>query len=206
MPVKSIAKFFIVFVLVFTAFLLIGYKFQNVYTSCYCASMQVIDKLFTSGKIIVLIRNSGEKENDVQVVAYNRSNVRENGVVTAVQVKYSSRHLGYLPTAFLLSLVISTLQPWKKKVLMLLYALIAIHLYILFKSIVVILYFQIQNEQVIGYSLLPFWRSFWISWYDLLISKVYPDFFLGILFWILLIPGKSSLIKDFLRTKQIQQE
>jgi len=157
--------------------------------------MNGVFKNFVVKDVVCHFQTTQKNKYDINVIVYNRNHVKPNGNVYAAQVRHSSRHVGYLPTAFLLALILSAGIPWKRKLIALLWGMLSIHLFILFKTSLIIIYFLGENEWIIPFKLTPFWKTTWGYIYEQFIHNLNPNFIVCLLIWILVVFRKEDYQK-----------
>jgi hypothetical protein len=196
---RVLFKFFTIFFLVFALFFFLWPAVKKIYPKTYCYCLNAVFKVVTTDGIVTIFQVSDSDNDDIRMVMYNQKKVKPDGNVNAIEVYHSIRQLGYLPSIFLLSLVFSSALSFRSSLWNVFYAMILVHFYILLKVTLILLYNLIQNESLVIVTFNPFWKSLWIFFYDLFISKVYPDFFICILIWISLLLRKNKYLKGYLK-------
>ncbi len=76
-------------------------------------------------------------------------------------VRISSRLIGYLPTAIMIGLVLATPTTWKRRLLGLVWALLAVHAFIILRITVKLLVFYCSDKPVALFHPGLFWTKFW---------------------------------------------
>jgi hypothetical protein len=97
----------------------------------------------------------------------NYTMTRPDGTAPAASVDVNTRYTGYLPTILLISLVLASPVPWKRKLTALSFGLILITLLIMFKQWIALLWYceekswlHLTNFTVTGKKLLTFANNF----------------------------------------------
>ena len=154
------------------------------YTKAYRASAAFMFKSFGS-KGVVLFRQSSDTKNDVEMLFFHRDRVDPDGqLVPLGRIPHNTRYYGYMPTAFLIALVLATPIPLKRKGRALFWAMVIIHALLVLKLVVWVL-FGFSHKQVSVLVLSPFWNRVFVLAADIFLQNLTFALIVSFSIWIL---------------------
>jgi hypothetical protein len=121
---------------------------------------------------------------DTRITVANREQLDASGSGRAVMLDFDSRGVGWMPTALLIALVVSTPISWPRRAWALLWGLLAIHAFVLFSLQV---YIWNESDTSSGLSLIafsPFWKFVVNGLEETLITQLGASFAAPTLVWI----------------------
>jgi len=122
---------------------------------------------------------------DTRITVANRDQLDASGSGPAVMLDFDSRGVGWMPTALLLSLVVSTPIPWQRRARAVFWGLLAIHAFVLFSLEA---YIWNESDATSGLNLVtfsPFWKTVVNGLEETLITQMGASFVAPTLIWIL---------------------
>lgn len=143
---KQIIKFLAVLVALYAFFMIrwpgLEQLYGRVFSACAnCASYQMWGNGPMFGtRAIVQVKHTpleNDPDHDVQIQAANKEHLQ--GLNDVYMVRTSSRHLGYMPTVVLMTLILATPTVGPRRIWSLILGLILIHAFIMIRFVVVLL-------------------------------------------------------------------
>jgi hypothetical protein len=183
---RPIARFVCVFLLLYVALTVPWPGWKAAYGTWFRAFGEGVAAVLPSSRT-VRMRDAGPSAPlDTQILLIDPKSPVANGHQKALVLNLDSRSVGWIPTAFLCALVISTPIPWRRRLRALGLGLLAIHIYL---SLVLASF--IWNQSVIadggaGSQVSPFSRWLLGALEETLVTQLGPSFVIPALIWILL--------------------
>jgi len=141
---------------------------------------------------------------DTRITVANRTQLDASGSGRAVMLDFDSRGVGWVPTALLIALVVSTPVPWRRRASALVAGLIAVHAVILFSLQI---YIWNQTDAASGLNLVelsPFWKTVVSGLEETLITQLGASFALPVLIW-MLVTFRSEDLRTFCVRDQLTE-
>jgi hypothetical protein len=155
---KGIVGFFVLFLVFYGLLLLPWPGLRQAYAACFRAGGTLLFGSFGApGAVRFLPAATPATGLDTDVVLINP----RNGVSGRTQ--HDSRHMGYLPTAMLVSLVLATPAPWRRKGRALLWGLVAVNAYVALR-IGLVLVRDLSNDDPLRLFTLGPWAHQALAW------------------------------------------
>jgi hypothetical protein len=123
---RRVIRFVVLLVVVYGSLMACWPVLGKGYSRLYRTGANFLFGSFGS-KGIVEFRESNEAVYDIEVRLYNVEHKEQNGAMKGIRIWQSSRHAGYMETAFLAALVIATPMPIRRKALALFCGLLLVH-------------------------------------------------------------------------------
>ncbi len=140
---KTIILSVLTFVLVYTLFLLPQINANRVYAEFFCSVGNFLFEDFPRGGFVNLKTQADKGDNDIAMFI-SKADWMEGTKIKGVTANKASDRIGYLITAFFLSLALATPLPWKRKLFVVLGGFILVTLFVLLKFYIIILYAYTQ--------------------------------------------------------------
>lgn len=128
---------------------------------------------------------------DTRIELANRDLVDHEGKGPVRYMELDTRGVGWVPTALLLSLVLATPVPWRRRGWALLWGLLAVHAYILFSLAI---YIWNSSTELSLVMLTPFWKQLVGGLEETLINQMGASFVMPVLIWILVTIRRQDVI------------
>ena len=122
---------------------------------------------------------------DISMNVGDRTMVRKNGTLPTVNQTFSSRYIAYLPTAFLMALILATPLPWRRRLWSFLIGFVLIHLFIAAEIFLMILYLFNHTEWLSLFKLGSFGVKILDALWNIFIYQIAARFFIPVMIWIL---------------------
>ena len=161
---------------------------RDFYGSYLCAVAKTVLSTNSGRRILRFEQVPKAKRNrtlDTRITVANREQLDASGSGRAVMLDFDSRGIGWMPTALLLSLVISTPIPWRRRAWAVFWGLLAIHAFVLFSLEA---YIWNESDTSSGLDLVtfsPFWKTVGNGLEETLITQLGASFVVPMLVWIL---------------------
>lgn len=156
LPTKPIAKFFLRLVIIYMLLVAPWPGVREAYSSAYrWAASAVFGQFGASGGADFEPISKPFKNNDTEINTYNLRTGRP------IALNYHDTRLtGYLLTAETLALILATPLAWSRKWKALLWGLVLVHLVIMFRITLLLLFNFTADSPNAVYHPAPFWRTF----------------------------------------------
>jgi len=142
---KKIVISAVVFICVYTLLLLPQLNVNRVYAGFLAETGSFVFKHFPGDGYVNLKTQTGKGKNDLALFI-SRTDWMEGTKIKGVTANKASDRIGYLITAFFLSLALATPLPWKRKLFVVLGGFVLITLFVLLKFYIIILYAYTQVD------------------------------------------------------------
>jgi len=144
-------------------------------------------------KWVVLFKPTSDPHLDTTIYIGNRKQAAPDGKLSAAQISFTSRYVGYLPTVLLAALVMATPLPWKRRFFALLWGLLSMHLFLGLLMLIMILNQCSQFPAMNLVHLGPFQEQVVHSTYDVFIHHLGARLAVPVLLWILICFRRDDL-------------
>jgi hypothetical protein len=150
---RVIGRFFFRLVLFYVLLMAPWPGLKDAYGGLFRAGGEFVFGSFGShGRVRFLPRSPSDWTSDTQLIAANRKTGGE------AVLHISSRHLGYVPTAFLAALVLATPISWSRRGWALLWGILLVSAFLVFVLTFLVLYaFSFDHSSAL-FAFSPFWR------------------------------------------------
>lgn len=163
---KKTLLFFVLRVIVIYGFFSVPFSFyDDAYGKFYRKVAVVFFKKFRDKGLVVFRETKDPCKTWVDIGSY--AIVNPDGTLNTAAIKINTRNLGYFPTILLISLVLASPVPFKRRLIALITGLILVTLLIIFKQWIALLWLCEQNSWLhltnftgTGKKLLIFFNSF----------------------------------------------
>ena len=163
-PLKIIFRFFALALLLYVILIIPWPGAREGYRAIYQTAGRALFARFGAGGVVRYESRANDELYDLDVVLGKRG-------VGEVPAKMDSRRVGYVPVAVIVALVLASPVPWGRKWRALVWGLALVNLFVMFRSILQLLYLYSNPSPVRLYELSPFW--------DTLLARTYELFFLA---------------------------
>jgi hypothetical protein len=180
---KTAIKFFCLFVLVYVLLMAAWPAVGSVYSKFYRAVGEFLFGSFGRGSI-VRFSQSDDNKDDIYITVFNRYRVDENGRMQGAWANHSIRYNDYIHTAFLMALIVAVPLPLRRKVWSIVYGMILIHAFVIFKLAIMILNL-FSKERVALLILNSFWKNVVVITNEVLMRRMTTGFIIAFFIWIL---------------------
>lgn len=124
LPFKSLIAFFVRFLLIFIAFLVLWFPFADGYGWLFRTSGNILVGQGSQGRVWFERPDSADAHHDVQLIVVEpKERVKRT-------TEISSRRHGYMPTSFLLALTLAAPVGWPRRLWSALWALLWVNVYV----------------------------------------------------------------------------
>jgi hypothetical protein len=187
---KGVIKFLCLFVLVYGLAMAPWPGLANAYARLYRAGAACLFKSFGS-KGITLFFQSKDNEQEIKMFFYRRDRRGPDGLpVLLARLAHDTRGHGYMPTVFLIALILATPLGWKPRGWALFWAMIIIHLVIVLRLWIWVLYgFGDQRLSLLVLS--PFWKRLLVFTVDFFLENLSFRLIVSVFIWILVCFGRE---------------
>lgn len=195
---KPILRFLLLFILCYTGILLLALPFKDNYANLYRAMGKARFEQFGNKGIVQFFPyedpDSKYKLN-TKIVLFNVDQVvaaRRSGQATVrgAEIFVSSWYSGLLPTILLLSLILASPVPWKRKILAVLIGIALTYLFILFKLRLVIAHEYLSATFL---EITPTFSKWLPTAYDIFVVNIETTIIFPVFIWILVTFRKSDV-------------
>ncbi|MHC4093524.1 MAG: hypothetical protein ACYSVY_25170 [Planctomycetota bacterium] len=153
LPPKRIAWFLFRLVLLYAVFIAPWPVVSEAYAAAYRAVSNVVFGSFGSEGEVRFRKPTGPSAMDSEI-AIRRPPSRVVGTTS-----HSARFTGYVPTAFVISLILATPLPWSRRGKALLWAMLLVHAFIALRLQITLLHWFCGDSPWCLYQPSPFWTS-----------------------------------------------
>ncbi|MHC4477266.1 MAG: hypothetical protein ACYTEL_16590 [Planctomycetota bacterium] len=182
--VKGVVTFLCVFLLVYLLLMAPWPGLAAAYSSVYRAVGARLFKSYGSDGM-VLFAPSKENEQEIRMLFYRRDRIGPDGLpVLLARIAHNTRRHGYMPTAFLIALVLTTPVGWKRRGWALLWAMIIIHAIIILRLWIWFVY-GFSDARVSLLVLSPFWARVLALTVDFFLKNLSFRLIVCVFIWIL---------------------
>ena len=180
---KQVAVFFCAFVLIYGLLMMPWPGWETAYLKFYRYTIAFVFKLFIPTNLLQFWSiNDGEA--DIKIVFYNPRQSSQSGQMTPVGfIRHNSRHGGYICTAFLTALILATPTSLKRKGWMLLWGMVLIHLFIICKLGIWVVY-GFNREPLSLLVLTPFWNRALLLIINVFVRNLTFGLIVAVFIWI----------------------
>ena len=153
LPPKQIAWFLVRLVLLYAVFIAPWPVVPEAYAAAYRAVSNVVFGSFGSEGVVQFRKPQGPSDMDTELA------IRKRSSPVMGTTEHSARFMGYVPTAFVVSLILATPLPWSRRGKALLWAMLLVHGFIAIRLLIVLLYWFSGDSPWCLYQPGPFWSS-----------------------------------------------
>ena len=200
---KEVIKFFCLFILIYVLLMAPWPGLRAAYSKFYMASSAFLSRSFGS-KGIVLFEQSNNPEHDVNVVMLNRDRVDRHGKPVVLLVRISSRYGGYMYMAFVIALIVATPISLRRRAWALVWGLILMHTFVVFKLGVMILH-CFSKKPLSLFVLNPFWKQVLVSIDEEFSFSLTFGFVVGFVVWVLVSFRRRDLAGILMYKKEVSK-
>jgi hypothetical protein len=187
---RSLSPFYMFvgrFVLIYGLLIIPWPGFNDAYAGYFRALSRVVFSREGQLQIVKFepIPEGPDKKLDTKIVLANRFMLDSNGSGPARVLGLDTRGVGWMPTALLIVLVLSTPLTWRRRIRAFGLGLVAIHVFILLS---VAVYIWNESDQTSGLdlvSLAPFWKTIVEGMEETLITQMGASFVVPVIVWLL---------------------
>ena len=195
---QPILRFLLGFILAYAGLLIIFSFAEHQFAAHYQAMGKAAFEKFGNKGIVQFSSRADNDSNyklTTKIILFNRDQViaaRQSGQasVLGAELYLSSWYNGVLPMVLLISLILASPVPWKRKLIAILVGLLVIYLFILLK-----MHLAIANEYLNTPSLgiLPSHSKLVKTTYEMLVANIETTFIIPVFIWILVTFRKKDL-------------
>lgn len=198
---KLVLGFLLRFILIYGLFIILWFNWGEFYAEFFRESG---NRLFGSygSQGIVRFRpyqpTNNRSVSDTKVIIANRAtnqktlNIKGHLFTQSKSINMSSRHVGYASTVLLLTLILATPIAWKRKGWVLLWGMILIHVFIVLRLTIGLLFLFSHNFQLAVISFSPFWHNVLRVSSEIFIIHLEMNYIVPITLWILVTFRRSD--------------
>ena len=160
-PARVLGGFFARFVVVFTVFIVAWPWLGGTYAAAFRAGGNAVFCAFgNDGRVRFLPHSSPNERQDIEVVVSNRRTGAGRSIAG------SSRFQGFMPTAFVLALILASPIPWSRRWRAAAWGLVLVSVYVALRILVFLLDVFSGNDTLALFSPGPFRRTVldFLSW------------------------------------------
>jgi len=181
---KHVTGFFCLFVLIYVPLMVPWPGLATAYSRLYrTGAAFLFEPLTPEG--VVQFHPLSNAEDDIKIAFYKKVPEGPDGKMTTVGfIRCNSRRSGYMYIAFVTALIIATPIPFRRKGWALLWGMILIHGYIIFRLAIWIIY-GFNKEPLSIIVLSPFWQRVLLLTIDVSVRNMTFGFIVCVFIWIL---------------------
>lgn len=204
---RRVGGFFVRFLLLFVMAVLPWPGLNDAYGGAFRAGANLLFESFGSDRTIRFLPPGPLKRTDLPrdftLPATNEvvdTRIELGSRANPQQVVYSqigSRHVGYIPSAFLLALILATSVPWRQRLNAVLLGLVALNVYVAFRVAVSLTYSFCQGHPLALFAPSPFWAGAIGHLFHLFVTSLTGSFLGPILLWPILTLRRGDLARLF---------
>ncbi len=209
-PLKRILGFLSIFALVYGLFIGLWFSWGDFYVKAFMAAGNAMFGSFGSSKGVVHFLSEEavlrlkirapqlyNEYRDVTLVLVNQEALDAKEIdhkkkVPLTVIAISSRDTGYISAVLLIALALATPIGWMRKGLTLLWGIIFVHLFIIFKVAILLLFIFCNNERLAVMFVSPFWQSVLDAAHEIFVGNMGVSYVVPVFIWILVAFRRSD--------------
>ena len=171
------------------------------YSKFYRANAAFVFESFGS-KSVVRFYRSNDFEYDIRIVFFDMSRANSNGKVWPFkEFSLTSRYSAYIYTAFVVALIMATPISWRRRGWALLWGMILIHCFLLFKMAILILFiFSHDPDSPVVFD--PFWKQVLFFAQQAFLKNMVFCFMVSVFIWFLVSFRREDLSEILIKSKE----
>lgn len=181
-PGRPIVSFAVKSALVFGVLAIPLFGFQELYGSALRAGGNLLFHRFGSRGMVRFMEQSAKSDTRIRIA--NREMLRSDGTALSAETEVSSRFLGYIPTALVAALTLTTPVPWRRKAWACLWGVVLVNVLVLLKLVIVILFNFRHSESLQLFQIKGFWEKALDFSFQHFVQPTDPMLIATVLLWI----------------------
>ena len=195
---KLLAKKFVGFllrmVLIYGLFVVLWFNWGEFYGEIFRAGSNILFGSY-GNQTIIHFQSYQPKDKksilDTQVTITQEKSLLKGNRLTK-SIKISSKHFGYTSTILVISLILATPMMWKRQLWTLLWGIILVHIFIVFRMTIGLLAFFSHNEAFGIITFNPFWQKILNFISTIFVVHIGISYIVPVIIWVLVTFRRSS--------------